>query len=147
MNRRLQRACVLGLIFLMAALPGAAQGFLGEGRQSPSNGLIQVQCDPNTDPECNLPPDNGGDEGQPPDGGQTPPAQREGPLDRDADGIPDAQDQCPTAWGQKPNGCPIGDDNATTGYGQTAAPAPADTSASASGDLTGASGCLVINEV
>lgn len=146
MNKRLPRGCVLGLVFLMAALPGAAQGFLDEPRQSP-NGFIQVQCDPDTDPECNLPPDNGGDEGQPPNGGPTPPAQREDPLDQDGDGILDAQDQCPALWGQKPNGCPLGDDNATTGYGQTAMPAPADGGASGTGDLTGGSGCLVINEV
>lgn len=146
MNKRLQRGCVVGLIFLLAALPGAAQSALEDGRPAFPNGFVQVQCDPNTDPECDLPPDNGGNEGQPPGGGQTP--QREGPSDQDSDGIPDAQDQCPNVWGQKPDGCPIGDDNATPGYDQAPPSDTTDTAASTSGDLTaGGAGCLVINEV
>lgn len=97
----------------LSGLQGDASG--QSGIASPSLGLL-YQCDPATDPECNLPPPDD-PEGQPPPPNppeENPPQQ--GKLsDRDQDGIPDVEDACPDTFGRKPDGCPIGRDNDTQG--------------------------------
>lgn len=95
---------------------------------------VALQCDPATDPECDLPDDDNGPicdpadpecDAPPDDGGSNPPPDDEnnepstGEIsDRDRDGVPDFDDTCPDTFGEKPNGCPLGDDNPNTGHAE-----------------------------
>lgn len=142
----------VAVVFTLAVLRGDAREGLGFG----GGHFVPVQCDPNTDPECNLPPPSGGGgEGQPPPA--TPPATvvpsgntaTEG--DRDRDGVLDATDACPDTFGRKPNGCPLGEDLPTEGYGEFSGTASAllqpvvETPVVSLATLQAQ--CLVINEV
>lgn len=113
---RYRKMHLVGALVLALALFGFAgdPALLGPGNGS---GLaLAFQCDPNTDPECNLPPPSNNPGGQPPGGPSEPepqpPTQTE-VSDRDGDGIVDAADSCPDTFGRKPDGCPIGRDNPT----------------------------------
>ena len=90
----------------------AVFGFAGDV-WTPGGWALALQCDPNTDPECNLPPPDD-PEGEPPSNpGDPEPPERAQVSDRDGDGIGDTADVCPDTFGRKPNGCPIGRDNPT----------------------------------
>lgn len=144
--------CFLLIAFIVLV---PLQGDAGDGlvtlQRSPvldAPEFIPVQCDPNTDPECNLPPP--GNEGQPP---TTEPegAEPEGVVndlgDRDGDGILDPDDTCPDTFGQKPDGCPIGEDNPTVGFGAASGTASALAQGLAELSEDAQERCLVITEV
>lgn len=117
---------VVLLCFVFVALPGDARG--GIDLPSPGGFDLVFQCDPNEDPECNLPDDDGGPPcdpetdpecNLPPDPGNSNPSGGEGPGqhnpvdDRDRDGVLDPADDCPDTFGERLSGCPLIDDNPT----------------------------------
>lgn len=148
----------LGCFLLIAFIAVSFQGDARDGsvtlQRSPmidAPGFIPVQCDPNTDPECNLPPP--GNEGEAPTTGPGATEPRGVALDlgdRDRDGVLDPADTCPDTFGWKPDGCPLGEDNPTVGFGAASGTASALAQiVSSTVELSeGAQErCLVINEV
>ncbi len=120
------RKLLILAVFLLLAYPVA------------SLDSVAFQCDPATDPECDLPPPDNNNDGPvcdpadpecdaPPDSGTGTPDDGGGGeadgsrgeiSDRDRDGVADADDVCPDTFGEKPNGCPLGNDNPNVGFAE-----------------------------
>jgi len=122
----LARKLLILAVFLLLAYPVA------------SLDSVAFQCDPATDPECNLPPPDNNNDGPvcdpadpecdatPDTGNDTPTDTGSGEADgnrgeisdRDRDGVPDNEDVCPDTFGERPNGCPLGNDNPNIGFAE-----------------------------